>query len=169
LFKKRDYKKVHRAVLAACDALLFQARPGFDKNSPDDRFVLKQQLNGLTWIHSEATPLVGGNKYLRCAWWSEGASAAYHNRRDWTWVKEVNLEHVLTRQAAISLLMEASNMGEVEDIFMSLETCVILRSEHKRIRSPKNWKPNPSKPGGWWQRYEGVIERVPGPNVRQAS
>ena len=62
--------------------------------------------------------------------------------------------------------MVAKDITEVTEILDRLETCVVLRSEHGLIKSEPGWRPNPGLPGGWWQRYEGKIVRVNGPNVR---
>jgi hypothetical protein len=82
----------------------------------------------------------------------------------------LHLEHVVPRKYLVDQLLAAKDDAGVQAVLDTIETCVVLRREHDEIGKALNWLPDPTRPGGWWQRYE-TIQRVPGPKVKplQAS
>jgi hypothetical protein len=158
---QKDYKATRDAIMRAADAVLFRAAPKLSKRKTEDRFVLQHVLHPLVWKYSEATRL-GHRKYESCEWWSKKALAAYNaDRRGYK--KLVALEHVKPRQVLVDELIASRSKKEAHRIFESIITCVVLRSEHKKLRTPKNWKPTKT----YWERYRGLVNRTEGPRVAE--
>lgn len=158
---KRDYQAVRDAVIKACDALLFRATPPLSRTNREDRFILSKALNELVWKYSVATQY-GDDKYESCEWWSECALAAF-NKNSTAYKKVVALEHVVTREYLIGELIDAQDIDEIRSILSRAVTCVLLRTEHKEIKSKKSWRPvDHTNPEAWWERYHNnpSIKRV---------
>lgn len=147
----RAQAEVQRAVIDACDALLFKSALNRDK--AEDRFILKSVLNELIWKFTETHEHPG--KYLGCPWWSEKALAVFDSKAQ-DWKKQVALDHVVERRTLNGLLLQASSIGEVRTILDGAATCVLLRGEHKDL----------VKGAQGWDRYRDVV-RVEGPLVRK--
>lgn len=142
--------EVRRAVLKACDALLFHSP--LDPRNTVEKTVLRKLLNELVWRYTEAHEFRG--KYRGCAWWSVEALGLYDTPKS-DWRKGVALEHVIGRKELIDALLKASSIDEVSAVLERGETCVLLREQHKHL--PK---------GQGWERYAN-LRIVPGPLVRE--
>jgi hypothetical protein len=124
-------------------------------------------MNELVWKYSEATPL-GHRKYESCEWWSKKALAIYKSDNK-KFKKQVQLEHVKPRKELITELVNAKNKKQAHAIFETIITCVVLRTEHRKLKLPKGWRPKSKDPDGWWERYAKIVRRASGPRVTERS
>lgn len=162
---QKEYSSTRSVIVRAADAILFRADPPLSREKTEDSFVLRSVLNELVWKYSEATPL-GHRKYESCEWWSKKALNAYRKDKA-KFKKQVQLEHVKPRKELITELTRAKNKGEAHAIFESIITCVVLRTEHKKLKLPKGWKPSSTHPEAYWERYRGIVKRAEGPRVTE--
>src|SRR6185295_1054600 len=132
--KRRNHLATKDAVVRVCEALLFKVHPPLSREKPEDRFILNSALDELVWKYSEASQY--GGKYFGCVWWSQGALDKLAADRP-VIKNHIAFEHVTPRDYIIRQLAQAKDVTEVRDILEKIETCVVLREEHKKVETPK--------------------------------
>jgi hypothetical protein len=116
----------------------------YSATTQEDQYIRGEVLTTLVWKRTEAVKNLG-NKRCSCPYWSARAfrELIRQRKRGETNLGRLHVDHVRTRRAILEDLCKTTAIKRLGRLF-SGSRCVLLISEHKKLRS-----------GNGWLRYRG--------------
>jgi hypothetical protein len=132
------------AIRAAVSEMVRTILRGFEPDSPECHFVLREMLKTLIWKHTEALDPIG-SKYVNCPIWSRRALNSYIESGELL----IELEHVVTRASLNEALRAPGAIDHLSQVFSVAVTCVVTVDEHRLLKDV-------DKQIEGWDRYKGT-------------